>query len=66
MNVKVGPQIRFFEHYFIRAQARAGYIVLPDILVHNEAPDRAEQNFSFLEYYVVAGILIPFKTKSEK
>jgi hypothetical protein len=60
VNAKTGPQIRLFDHYFLRAQARAGYIVLPNILIHNEAPDRADQNFAFFECYIVAGILFPF------
>ena len=65
MTAKVGPQIEFFHHYFLRAQTRAGYVTLPDVLIHNDAPDHADQNFSFMEWYVVAGILLPFKTKAK-
>ncbi len=65
MTAKAGPQIQFFKHYFLRAQTRVGYITLPDILIHNEAPDRADQNFSFMEWYVVAGLLFPFGNASK-
>jgi hypothetical protein len=65
MTVKAGPQIEFFKHYFLRAQTKVGYVTLPDILIHNDAPDRADQNFSFMEFYVVAGILLPFKSGSK-
>lgn len=60
MTAKIGPQIGFFKHYFIRAQSRAGYVTLPSVLIHNEAPDLADQNFSFIEFYFVAGVMLPF------
>ncbi|MEO5674906.1 MAG: hypothetical protein ABIQ74_09685 [Chitinophagales bacterium] len=65
ITAKAGPQIELFQHYFLRAQTRVGYITMPNVLIHNEAPDRADQNFSFMEWYVAAGILIPFKKSSK-
>ena len=65
MTAKAGPQIEFFHHYFLRAQTRAGYVTLPSVLIHNDAPDHADQDFSFMEWYVVAGILLPFKSASK-
>jgi hypothetical protein len=61
MTAKAGLQIGFFHHYFLRAQTRVGYVTLPDVLIHNSEPDHADQDFIFMEWYVVAGILLPFK-----
>jgi hypothetical protein len=54
-SVKTGPEIRFLKHFFIRSQVRTGWMYLPDILVSNNDPARASQQFGYLEWFIVAG-----------
>ncbi|MEO6167589.1 MAG: hypothetical protein ABIO46_00785 [Chitinophagales bacterium] len=60
ISAKAGPRIEFFHNFFLLAQVRTGYINLPDILLNNSSPQRADQHFSFLEYFVAAGFTFPF------
>jgi hypothetical protein len=54
-SVKTGPEFRFLKHFFIRSQLRTGWMYLPDILVSNNDPARASQQFGYLEWFIVAG-----------
>jgi len=56
LSAKVGPRLEYNHRFFLAAEVKGGYATLPDVLIKNSAPERADHNFGFLEYYVVAGI----------
>lgn len=62
-SLRGGPEFRFFRNWFVRTQVRAGWIVLPDIYINNEAPVRADQQFGFLQFNVTAGGYFPIRLK---
>jgi hypothetical protein len=53
---KLGPRIEFLKRFFLSAEARGGYATLPSVLIKNSAPEIADHNIAFLEYYVVGGV----------
>jgi hypothetical protein len=55
LSATAGLEARFWKNIFFRAQLRSGWIGLPDILLNNDAPERANQNIRFLEWYGVIG-----------
>jgi hypothetical protein len=61
---KMGPRLEFRNRYFLLAELRGVYSTLPDILLKNEAPQRADQNISAVEYYIAVGYI--FDRKKEK
>jgi hypothetical protein len=52
---KAGLRINGFKRFFFQTEVRGGYISLPSVLVHNEAADRADHFFSYLEFTGVVG-----------
>jgi hypothetical protein len=50
-----GLEARGWKNIFFRAQLRTGWIRLPDILLNNDALERANQNIRFLEFSGVIG-----------
>lgn len=59
----MGLEARFWKNIFFRAQIRAGWIGLSDILLDNDAPERARQNIQFVQYYGVLGKYFGFGAK---
>ena len=55
LSATAGLEARFWKNIFFRAQLRSGWISMPDILLNNDAPERANQNIRFLEWYGVIG-----------
>lgn len=55
MAVEAGTRLIFFRRLFLAGDVRAGYLFLPSVLIHNEAPDRAHHHFGFLEGTVSLG-----------
>ncbi len=53
---KTGPRFEFYNRFFISGEIKGGYASLPSVLIKNSAPERADHNLSFLEYYMVAGV----------
>ncbi|CAG4992917.1 hypothetical protein DYBT9275_01067 [Dyadobacter sp. CECT 9275] len=51
----VGLNITFFNHLFIQAEAKGGYINMPDIRTTEFATDRAKQHFEFLQTNILVG-----------
>ncbi|MGB3073769.1 MAG: hypothetical protein WBB36_00530 [Chitinophagales bacterium] len=65
ISAKTGVRFEFFKNIFLLAQTRFGFVNLPDILLNDNVPQRADQHFSFFEYFVTAGLTLPFR-KNEK
>ncbi|MBT3648146.1 MAG: hypothetical protein HN542_07900 [Flavobacteriales bacterium] len=55
MAAKVGPRFDFFDRFYFLLEARAGYATLPSVLIIGDAPNRADHNLSFFEYYAAFG-----------
>lgn len=53
---KGGFRINGLKRFFFQIESRGGYVSLPSVLVANEAPERADHNFSFLEFNGVLGV----------
>ncbi|MBX7108023.1 MAG: hypothetical protein K1X61_05180 [Chitinophagales bacterium] len=64
ISAKSGARLEFFKNFFLLLQLRSGYINLPDILLNDNVPQRANQHFFFLEYALTAGITFPFHKHS--
>ena len=56
LALKTGPRIEYNHRFFLAGEAKGGYATLPDVLIKNSSPERADHNLGFLEYYVVGGI----------
>src|SRR5690606_20929592 len=52
--LNTGPRIEFWNRFFILGELKAGTAVLPWVLINGDAPDRADHNLSYLEYYFAA------------
>ncbi len=55
IDAKAGFKLDILKHFFLQTEIRTGFIQLNDILLHNEQPQRAKQNITFGEWYVVGG-----------
>jgi hypothetical protein len=55
LSATAGLEARWWKNIFFRAQLRTGWISLPNILLNNDAPERANQNIRFMEFYGVIG-----------
>ena len=57
-GAQLGLFALFADRLFLRANVRAGWIQLPDVLTTGQAGDRASQHFWFVEESAVLGVLI--------
>ncbi len=64
-SFRVGPEFRFLRNFFVKAQVRGGWIILPDIYINNEAPVRADQQFGFMQFNVTAGGYFPIRLRKK-
>jgi hypothetical protein len=55
LSATAGFEARWWKNIFFRAQIRTGWINMPDILLNNDAPERANQTIRFMEFYGVVG-----------
>ena len=55
VDAKAGVRLDLMRHFFLMAEARGGFISLPDILLHNYEPQRADQNIVFGLWAIVGG-----------
>jgi hypothetical protein len=55
LSATAGFEARWWKNIFFRAQMRTGWINMPNILLNNDAPDRAHQTIRFMEFYGVIG-----------
>lgn len=54
-STKIGLKLDVLKHFFLQTEFRTGFITLNDILISNDAPDRAKQNIVFGEWNLVGG-----------
>ncbi len=64
--IKTGPRIDIWKYFFIAFEGKVGYMHLPWVIINNDAPDRADHNFSFIEYYGVLGFSYKFEKNNHK
>ena len=55
IELKTGPRIELWDHFFVAAEFKNGFASLPNILIHNDQPDIGDQNITYYEFYVVGG-----------
>jgi hypothetical protein len=55
ISTKFGLKLDVLKHFFLQTEFRTGFIKLNDILISNDAPDRAKQNIVFGEWNLVGG-----------
>lgn len=48
-------KLNFFKYFFIQAEAKYGFIHMPDIRTTTDPADKAKQHFFFMQYNVVFG-----------
>jgi hypothetical protein len=63
---KTGPRLEYKHKVFIAAEFKSGFVSLPDVLIKNDAPERAEHSVYFYEYYIVAGLNFKIHCGKEK
>lgn len=49
LAVEAGAKLTFFRRLFLMGDLRGGFLTLPNVLIHNKAPDRARHHFAFGE-----------------
>ena len=54
-TIGTGLRATIFRHYFADFSFKAGYAHLPDVLLENSSPKRANHSFTFVERFLVAG-----------
>jgi hypothetical protein len=57
INLVTGLNVTFFKHLFIQAEAKGGYINMPNILTTHFIEDRAAQHFFFVQGNVNFGVI---------
>jgi hypothetical protein len=64
-SAKVGLNVTFFKHFFIRSEYKGGFIDMPDILTSPDPSDKASQHFLFTEVDFIFGFAVnPFSKKA--
>jgi hypothetical protein len=62
LSAKAGLNLTLFKHFFVRGEAKYGYINMPDIRTTPSASDKASQHFFFTQINWSFGFtLYPFK-----
>ena len=60
-----GIQLTFYKRWVLQFKGKAGYINMPDILIHRgDSKDRAKQSFWFWENHFTVGANIPINFKN--
>lgn len=54
-SAKVGLNVTFFKYFFIQAEAKGGYINMPNIYVTNDNSWKAKQDFNYIQIPLVVG-----------
>lgn len=64
-SISAGFRYEFLKWFFIQANAQAGWTNLPDIMLQDDLPSRADQKISFFERSFAVGGYIPFKRNKQ-
>ncbi|MEY3399513.1 MAG: hypothetical protein RL220_2107 [Bacteroidota bacterium] len=65
VSLSAGLRYEFLRHFFFQVNAQVGYTHLPDILLEDEKPSRAEQKIVFFERSFALGGYIPLVRKNK-
>lgn len=63
LSGQLGVRFEFFRHGFVQFRFQHGYANLPDVMIEDLAPSRAEHSVWFTERSVSLGFYVPFKGK---
>lgn len=55
LAAKTGPRFDLFKRFFIATEFKAAYMTIPDVLIENAAPKRADHTLIAFEKYVAVG-----------
>ena len=55
VSAKVGLNVTFFKHFFIKGELKAGYIDMPNIRTTQSSSDSASQHFTFFQRIIAVG-----------
>lgn len=55
VSAKVGLNVTFFKHFFIKGELKAGYINMPNIRTTQSSSDSASQDFTFFQRIIAVG-----------
>lgn len=55
VSAKVGLNVTFFKHFFIKGELKAGYINMPNIRTTQSSSDSASQDFTFFQRIIAFG-----------
>ncbi|MBL0315439.1 MAG: hypothetical protein IPP69_06505 [Flavobacteriales bacterium] len=64
-SLHAGLRYEFLNYFFVQVAAQAGWSNLPDIMLEDHLPSRADQKIVFFERTWAIGAYIPLKTKTE-
>lgn len=65
-SAKTGLKFNLFQNFFLLAQAKVGYMTLPNVLIDENLKNKASHNFGFAEYYGAFGYQFKLTQKKEK
>ena len=65
-NIKCGAEVLLGNHFYVRGEAKCGYINMPDIRTTMDKADKAHQHFEYAQINTVFGyrLLIPTKKQT--
>lgn len=66
MQIKTGPRLELKDRLFFLTEMKGGYASLPSVPIKNGAPEAADHNFGFLEFYFATGVYFRAKRKKKK
>lgn len=66
MAGKTGPRIEVLDRFFILSEVKGGYASLPSVLIRNSDPQIGDHNFTYLEWYMAAGVNFRLKRGPRK
>jgi len=64
-SLHAGFRYEFFKYFFVQAMAQVGWSNLPDIMLEDHLPSRAEQKITFIERSWALGGYIPVKKQKQ-
>jgi len=65
LAAKTGPRIDFFKRFFFSAEFKSAYMAIPDVLIENAAPKRADHTLIAFEWYGVVGTYFNIGNKAK-
>ena len=60
IHASAGLRVDVWKYFFVASEFKGGFISLPNVLIHNNKTDLANQHFTFLQYQITAGLSCRF------